>query len=46
MNKEWSVTLGDGDDREVITGVAVGDNWVAVATDKYHLRFFTAGRLD
>jgi len=40
LNKEWSVTLTDN---EVITGVAAGQSWVAVATDKYHLRLFTAG---
>ena len=40
--KEWSVTLTDN---EVITGVAAGQSWVAVATDKYHLRLFTAGTM-
>ena len=29
----------------MITGVAAGQSWVAVATDKYHLRLFTAGRI-
>lgn len=40
VNREWSVVL---EEEEEIRGVAVGDKWVAVATNKNHLRMFTAG---
>jgi len=40
VNREWSVVL---EEEEEIRGVAVGEKWVAVATNKNHLRMFTAG---
>jgi len=40
VNKEWSVVM---EEEEEIRGVAVGDKWVAVATNRNHLRIFTAG---
>jgi len=40
VNKEWNVVLEE--DEEII-GIAAGDTWVAVATNKNHLRMFTAG---
>ena len=41
INKEWSI-LFEG---EKIRGVAAGDTWVAVVTNKNHLRMFTAAGL-
>ena len=40
-NKVWSIVL----EEEEIRGVAAGDKWVAVVTNKNHLRMFTAGGL-
>ena len=42
LNKEWSVVLGDKG--EAITGLAVGGDWVVIATSSNMLRFFTAGQ--
>ena len=39
VNKEWRVEMGE----EEITGVAAGDDWVAVTTSLHHLRLFSAG---
>ena len=39
-NKDWSITLPS---KESITTVAMGDGWVAVATNKHILRLFTVG---
>ena len=40
VNKEWMVEMMEG---EAITGLAAGDNWVAVTTSTSHLRIFSAG---
>ena len=43
LKKEWTVVLDDERD-EAITGLAVGGDWVVVATSTNMLRFFTAGQ--
>ena len=43
LKKEWCVVLDDERD-EAITGLAVGGDWVVVATSTNMLRFFTAGQ--
>jgi len=42
VNKEWSIVM---EEEEEIRGVAAGDKWVAVVTNRNHLRMFTAGGL-
>ena len=37
-SKEWSVDFPEGEDA---VAVAIGDKWVAVATDKRNLRMFS-----
>ena len=43
LKKEWCVVLDD-EREEAITGLAVGGDWVVVATSTNMLRFFTAGQ--
>ena len=38
--KQWSINLPEG---ESVEAVAVGADWVAVATNQRMLRFFSAG---
>ena len=40
LKKDWVVEMMEG---EAITGLAVGDSWVAVTTSSSHLRIFSAG---
>ena len=39
-NKDWSVTLPS---KESIATIAMGDGWIAMATNKQLLRLFTVG---
>ncbi len=39
-NKDWNVSLPS---KESITAVAMGDSWIAIATNKQLLRLFSVG---
>ena len=39
-NKEWSVTLPD---EEEVQCIAMGDGWIAAATNTRNIRLFTVG---
>ena len=39
-NKDWSVSLTS---KESISSIAIGDGWIAIATNKQMLRLFSVG---